>query len=57
MRQPQMIAYLALPVVALFAAFTIYTRLHAGCQFHGGRRSGGWTCPSSAPAAPSSRSW
>jgi len=53
-----MIAFLALGVVALFAAFTIYTRLQAGCHFHGGwRRRGGWTCASSAPAAPSSRSW
>jgi hypothetical protein len=52
-----MIAYVALGLVALFGAFTIYARLHAGCQHHGGRRTGGWSCASSAPAAPSSRSW
>jgi len=49
MPRPQMIAFLALGLVALFAAFTIYTRLQAGCHFHGGRRSGGWSCASSAP--------
>jgi hypothetical protein len=54
MRQPKMIAYLALAIVALFAGFTIYTRLHQGCHFQGGRR-GGWNCASSAPVAPWSR--
>ena len=48
-----MIAFIALGLVALFAAVTIHDRLHAGCQYHGGRRaSRGWICPSSTPVVP-----
>ncbi len=53
MARPQMIAFIALGLVALFAAVTIHDRLHAGCQYHGGRRaSRGWICPSSTPVVP-----
>jgi hypothetical protein len=61
MPRPERIAIVALVVVALFAAFTIYTRLQAGCQFHYSRRNGGWNCAASPPAgrvAPTAtRSW
>jgi hypothetical protein len=51
MQRAQLSAYVALAIVALFAAFTVYTRLHDGCHFHGGRRQGGWDCAHPASAA------
>lgn len=39
--------------VCAFGAYTIYSRLHDGCSYHGGgRRRGGWDCAATQPPAP-----
>jgi len=50
MINPRIFAIVVLLGVCAFAAYTVYSRLHDGCSFHAGRRSGGWNCPAGSPA-------
>jgi len=56
LRQDQVIASIALVVVAAYAAFTVVTRFHEGrCRLGGGGYRMGFSCaypPATAPTTP-----